>query len=684
MRHCLWAVFLLCAAQSLGQPFWKNAEMRAAKEASDQRRVGLLLSHLDKSDALDAFVLYELASVQSDSAIDAILRKLSSPSARVREYAALALGQTLRLSPNASRFEDTVLALIAAEKNRAVRYELVIALGHFASCSAMEKLLDLNLKDRVLKDAIAEAIARAALRRVVSEKLTAAAALLYRETARSPMFNFALYALSRIGDSTLLAPHQHVLLAALRAQNADQRALAATACASLRTPESQAALLNAMHDTDWRVAVNALRALSRYPTPDAAALYEAALPLLRSPNYHLQKETLHLLLRYAPSDELHASASFSALLSAVELLCESSSLDIQTDALQTLAVLAPDRAASKIQQRISAPTQAMLTAMGTLAWREKQVRPEWLSVLQESALDTTSPLATAAIRSLGNALKIARHDSTISHSIVRTLEQAMVLHARSAASNTSAVQAAAEILSDSLAFSPQSASAFRQTLSILRSEHDAETVMMLLQALVRLQGSAALPVLEQYFLDRELSVRKTAAELYLRLTGQRPTVDLSIRPPAVDWAFFNRFSRNPLATIETTKGSITVELFIEEAPFTVRNFIKLAEAKFYDGLRFHRVVPNFVVQGGDPKGDGTGGPPYSIRTEFTRRRFERGILGLASAGKDTEGSQFFIMHSHHPHLDGRYTAFGLVKRGMNVVDRLEVGDRILSIRITGR
>jgi cyclophilin family peptidyl-prolyl cis-trans isomerase len=87
------------------------------------------------------------------------------------------------------------------------------------------------------------------------------------------------------------------------------------------------------------------------------------------------------------------------------------------------------------------------------------------------------------------------------------------------------------------------------------------------------------------------------------------------------------------------------------------------------------------VQGGDPRGDGTGGPPWTQRSEFSSLSFERGMLGIASSGKDTEGSQFFIMHSHHPHLDGRYTIFGQVLRGMDVADRLEIGDKVLSITI---
>jgi peptidylprolyl isomerase len=101
----------------------------------------------------------------------------------------------------------------------------------------------------------------------------------------------------------------------------------------------------------------------------------------------------------------------------------------------------------------------------------------------------------------------------------------------------------------------------------------------------------------------------------------------------------------------------------------------------YRGSVLHRVVPNFVVQTGDPRGDGWGGPGYAIRSEFGRPRYERGTVGMASSGKDTEGSQFFITHSRQPHLDGRYTVFGRVVEGQGVVDALQVGDRVLDVEI---
>jgi peptidylprolyl isomerase len=136
-----------------------------------------------------------------------------------------------------------------------------------------------------------------------------------------------------------------------------------------------------------------------------------------------------------------------------------------------------------------------------------------------------------------------------------------------------------------------------------------------------------------------------------------------------------------LARIQTSQGEITIRLDCKNAPRTAANFIKLGRDGFYDGLLFHRVVPNFVIQGGCPRGDGYGGPGYMIREEINPIRFKRGAVGMATSGRDTGGSQFFICHSDQPHLNGRYTAFGEVIAGMEIVDRIGIGDLIISVEI---
>ena len=135
--------------------------------------------------------------------------------------------------------------------------------------------------------------------------------------------------------------------------------------------------------------------------------------------------------------------------------------------------------------------------------------------------------------------------------------------------------------------------------------------------------------------------------------------------------------------IETEKGNMVVELFNEDAPQTVANFEKLIQEGFYDGLAFHRVIPNFVIQGGCPKGTGMGGPGYTIKCETANNPNQhlRGSLSMAHAGKDTGGSQFFICHSPQPHLDGNHTVFGRVIEGIDVVDKISAGDKMLKLTI---
>jgi len=139
------------------------------------------------------------------------------------------------------------------------------------------------------------------------------------------------------------------------------------------------------------------------------------------------------------------------------------------------------------------------------------------------------------------------------------------------------------------------------------------------------------------------------------------------------------------ATIHTAKGNMKVEFFEQDAPNTVKNFCDLASKGFYDGLTFHRVIPNFVIQGGCPTGTGTGGPGYKIKCELNggHQYHDRGVLSMAHAGRDTGGSQFFICHSrtNTAHLDRVHTCFGKVVEGLDVIDQIRAGDEIEKIEI---
>jgi cyclophilin family peptidyl-prolyl cis-trans isomerase/HEAT repeat protein len=199
-------------------------------------------------------------------------------------------------------------------------------------------------------------------------------------------------------------------------------------------------------------------------------------------------------------------------------------------------------------------------------------------------------------------------------------------------------------------------------------------------------GPAAVSSLKEGLADREWAVRVRALDL-LRQVDPASADPAAIRPvPApvaavADSAEVTAPKFSPHLYVETRKGLIEIELAVHDAPLTCQTIMTLARKGFFTGIPFHRVVPNFVAQAGDPRGDGEGGPGFSIRDEINQIPYLRGTVGMALDWRDTGGSQFFITHSPQPHLDARYTVFGRVVNGMDVVDRLQQWDVIERVRV---
>jgi cyclophilin family peptidyl-prolyl cis-trans isomerase len=194
---------------------------------------------------------------------------------------------------------------------------------------------------------------------------------------------------------------------------------------------------------------------------------------------------------------------------------------------------------------------------------------------------------------------------------------------------------------------------------------------------------AAVAELEKSAGDREYLVRREAADALAALGQARPeVVPIDTGRTVADYReVLLRTSTRPRVALETERGRLTIRLECPEAPLTCLSFLQLAAQGYFDGLPFHRVVPDFVVQGGDPRGDGWGGPGYALRDEINRHRYERGAVGMALSGADTGGSQFFVTLAPQPHLDGGYTVFGHLVEGVDRLDRIAQGDRILSVRL---
>jgi cyclophilin family peptidyl-prolyl cis-trans isomerase len=267
---------------------------------------------------------------------------------------------------------------------------------------------------------------------------------------------------------------------------------------------------------------------------------------------------------------------------------------------------------------------------------------------------------------------------------LRPPEAGMVLLERLKADDPAVRAAAAQGIGDLMV--PNGAAALASAYEAGQRDTTYTARAAVLTAIAKYGASAATPLLTTALADKDWAVRTRAASL-LKQLDPASTADQRIRPaPAHPVEFYEAAGLvdPPVSTqayIDTDRGTIQLELAVLDAPLTVENFVALARKGFYDGLTFHRVVDDFVIQGGDPRGDGEGGPGYTIRDELNQRPFLRGAVGMALDWADTAGSQFFITHSPQPHLDAKYTVFGRVIAGMDVVDQIRQWDVIRRVRV---
>ena len=209
---------------------------------------------------------------------------------------------------------------------------------------------------------------------------------------------------------------------------------------------------------------------------------------------------------------------------------------------------------------------------------------------------------------------------------------------------------------------------------------DKEAMRLIIRALGNLGAANSTDLLKKGLQSTDYEIAKESADALKKITGKEFTFTAK-KKYFMNLNEINSLDKNSFALLKTNQGNIKLKLYPYYAPFSVMNFVSLAEKGFYNNTVFHRVIPNFVIQGGDPLNNGWGGPEYSIRSEFAPLHYERGILGMASDGKDTEGSQLFITHSPFYHLDNSYTIFGEVVEGMDVVDKIYLGDVLESVTI---
>ncbi|HJU91744.1 MAG TPA: peptidylprolyl isomerase [Pyrinomonadaceae bacterium] len=465
-----------------------------------------------------------------------------------------------------------------------------------------------------------------------------------------------------------------------------------------------AILAKATGDVDSRVRVNAIRALASLKDP------RAAQPLLKRGEVLTDRESPTGVIPTEINEALEIATTLGRLLAqkddpaAVDWLRKGSkSLNHKAPEVELAFVrIAPaaylkefgtaEQAKRKVQETMLLDWRAasgIAAGLGEIA-----ALPDSVSNKAELAASAQALLrAMLDYRNSGLTINtlVAVHSEYAVSDVLRALaafkpqDMATVARAHFKESDVTIQETAAGILGD-LPPSEENTRALAAAWPQAANNASNDAALAILGALAEQKTDAANEHIKAGLKSSDILIRRRAAAL-LKANGAGDFTSqigpVQTRNTNADYTrALGRIGRNPRAVVTTTKGSFTMELLPEAAPLTVDNFVQLAQRAYFRNVTFHRVVPNFVIQGGDPRGDGNGGPGYAIRCEINQLMYDRAAVGMALSGKDTGGSQWFVTHAPQPHLDGGYTIFGRVVAGMDVVDRIVRGDVIQSIVIS--
>ncbi|TFZ68781.1 hypothetical protein E4631_01580 [Hymenobacter sp. UV11] len=627
---------------------YADATRRRIATAQDERRTAVLLPFLqDKNPTYRAAAAEALASVQDKKATPALLPLLRDANPAVRRAAAYALGQ----AGDSTAVPALSQRLAQPEASAPARRAAYEALGRCITRRTVSQIWEVKPAgpDSAAAPGRAWALYRATLRGLATPEVVRQTTTLLAQPGHglAPARAGASAALARVRgqDSTLAQVALPVLLKAVE-NDPDYfvRENCASALGRVARPAAYAALIKAAgSDVDHRPRIAALRALPmRFSIPSAAIITSS----LARPSAQETLVAAEWLLKL-PADSSQLNGDFLLVASGVR--------HWRTRAIILQAGLHHARAARRptIADTIRARYQhtanqyekaALLTALS-----EDPAQFDFLA--QEAAL-TAGPLvvpgtALAALVSLRGSKNFpAARQADFTAALRRAL----------AGGDVAQLATAAEALANPALVpipQPEDQAALHQAQRKLTLPREIEAWLGLQQAL-----------------DKLTKAPKPAPA---------PVGPASQHP--IDWALVQTIPVGQRVQLATTKGVIILELKVVEAPGSVASFVSLIKQHFYDGLYFHRVVPDFVAQGGDPRGDGSGSTPYNLRSEFAQLNYGAGAVGLASAGKDTESCQFFFTHQPTPHLDGRYTIFAQVVQGLAVVQQLEIGDKMLRVEL---
>ncbi len=633
----------------------------------------------DKEYPVRRRATYAFGSIQDTNAIPSLVVNLWDKEEGVQSAAAWAIGQTGSLLSYKSRQmleHDLIWTRIDQSK---VADKLIEELGKFGTEQALSDLVLRFGTNREYSKPLMMSIARFAIRGIVTREAVQFLIQFIKPADTAPWQ--AVYAMQRIGNNDELRNEIDYLIPLYRHDDPLVRMNLATLLGKIK---DEAVSLDplwrmAEFDHDWRVQINAIKALGGFHLKQYPASAESYRRLFVNENIHVVTTALASFGSTGIKEE--DDPAFTETFSAVKRIAENKDnqylWQVQAEAAMALAKLSGDKAMPYIHLSKDYQPQLLsrlITAIGFTG------APSAKSTLLPYVRNDNPLISRSALEGLQELSKRVSGDKQL---IVSTYDAAIAALKRE---DVAIVTTAASILGDSLFQQSGSVEPLIETLANLRVPDDVEAMQEIISTLGKLGDRRAEDILQDNLSQRDRSVAVAAANALHAITGGSylGQVAIGYEPLYVDFdfAYLNSLPDRIKVRVATLRGDFVMELFKDVAPFTVMSFLKLATQRgFYNGLKFHRIVPNFVIQGGDPRGDGWGGAGYAIRSEFSPLRYETGTIGVASAGKDTEGSQFFITQSPQPHLDGRYTIFGRVVEGMEVVNKILLDDTIHGIEI---
>jgi cyclophilin family peptidyl-prolyl cis-trans isomerase/HEAT repeat protein len=573
-----------------------------------------------RKDAVLAF-----ASIQDTTAIDVLQEVLlNDTDSLVRQAAAYALGQT-----KSNRSAIALAAALKKEKLSFILREILEAYGKVTS----RWDLTVTPKDSIVTEGLSLSFYRSGLKKTIDSTFHKRASELLQKPNTEPTRLAAAHYFAR-GAKGFDKYEKAILYAARYDLSSDVRMANALALGKIKSDSSRVNLEYIVKsDVDYRIRVNAIRALQSFPFAKTKA---TLLNTLTDDQVNIPVTTSEVIKEVLTKDDWKEVASIAKVASnpRVQANLYEAALRVSDDKALAEEIANQVKSASNPYKK-SAFLSALQQSVMMYGFVEEQLFAADTPVVKLSA--AAALVAMNYHKDFKPSLQ--KHFSDIYIKALQTGDAAVI-------------GTIAGALMDSTL-------RYKSIINDYTFLYDAKKQLSLPK------DNEALQTLE-------------AAIAFFEGKKNSPPVQNEFNHP-IDWKLVKSIPKNQKVKVRTTKGDIILKLLVEEAPGSVANFVALLNQKYFDQKFFHRVVPNFVVQAGCNRGDGWGSEDYSIRSEFSLTRYKTGSVGMASAGKDTEGTQWFITHSPTPHLDGRYTIFADVESGMEIVHLIEVGDQILEV-----